>query len=110
VVLFLDFFGIRDLDKIIFKCYSKSFNHYFLKMKSLPTSASQPEQPATETLLLRFLYLKINTYNLTWSGLKSKHTKAPTDKGYAEIYSNAYAFTAVKPDGSISRNTNLVVA
>ncbi|VVH60530.1 hypothetical protein BAZOLSSOX_1355 [uncultured Gammaproteobacteria bacterium] len=30
MVLFLDFFGIRDLDKIIFKCYSNFFNNYFL--------------------------------------------------------------------------------
>jgi hypothetical protein len=29
-----------------------------------------------------------------WSGLKS-HTKAPTDKGYTKIYSNAYTFTRV---------------
>jgi hypothetical protein len=25
----------------------------------------------------------------------------PTDKGYIEIYSNEFAFTAVRPDGSI---------
>ncbi|CAC9639257.1 hypothetical protein BCLUESOX_590 [bacterium endosymbiont of Bathymodiolus sp. 5 South] len=31
-VKFLDF--IKDLDKIVFKCYSKFFNHYFLKMKN----------------------------------------------------------------------------
>ncbi|VVM22838.1 hypothetical protein BSPWISOXPB_3022, partial [uncultured Gammaproteobacteria bacterium] len=30
-----------------------------------------------------------------------KTTNAPTDKGYTKIYSNAYAFSAVKPDGSI---------
>jgi hypothetical protein len=33
--------------------------------------------------------------------IKNKTTNAPTDKGYTEIYSNAFAFTAVKPDGSI---------
>jgi hypothetical protein len=26
---------------------------------------------------------------------------APTDRGYAKIYSNAYAFAALKADGSI---------
>jgi hypothetical protein len=31
----------------------------------------------------------------------NKTTNAPTDKGYTKIYSNAYAFSAVKPDGSI---------
>ncbi|VVM21571.1 hypothetical protein BSPWISOXPB_5827 [uncultured Gammaproteobacteria bacterium] len=44
---------------------------------------------------------------MSWGNLDSswgdedKHTNAPTDKGYTKIYSNAYAFSAVKPDGSI---------
>jgi hypothetical protein len=25
---------IKNFDKIVFKCYSKFFNHYFLKMKN----------------------------------------------------------------------------
>jgi hypothetical protein len=31
----------------------------------------------------------------------NKPINAPTDKGYIKIYSNALAFSAVKPDGSI---------
>jgi hypothetical protein len=29
-------------------------------------------------------------------------TSAPTDKGYTKIYSNEYAFAALKADGSIT--------
>jgi hypothetical protein len=44
-----------------------------------------------------------------WGGLPSEGIdpdfvgkKAPTDSGYTEIYSNEYAFAALKADGSIT--------
>ncbi len=36
-----------------------------------------------------------------WEDLEHKPRNVPTDKGYTKIYSNAFAFSAVKPDGSI---------
>jgi hypothetical protein len=36
-----------------------------------------------------------------WGDSKSGGKDAPTDKGYAKIYSNGYAFAALKADGSI---------
>jgi hypothetical protein len=36
-----------------------------------------------------------------WGNIKNTRKNIPTDKGYIEIYSNEFAFTAVKPDGSI---------
>jgi hypothetical protein len=35
-----------------------------------------------------------------WTVPINKTTNAPTDKGYTKIYSNAYAFSAVKPDAT----------
>jgi hypothetical protein len=36
-----------------------------------------------------------------WSNIENIRKNIPTDKGYIEIYSNEFAFTAVRPDGSI---------
>jgi hypothetical protein len=37
---------------------------------------------------------------LAWSDLRFGGIGAPTDKGYTKIYSNLYAFAALKADGA----------
>jgi hypothetical protein len=39
----------------------------------------------------------VGNLDSSW-GRNDKHTSAPTDKGYIAIYSNEFAFAAVKSD------------
>ena len=83
MVLFLDFFGIRDLDKIIFKCYSKSFNHYFLKMKNTTNTLNK----LTKFLAVATILVSLNAFSVVLSPLITISTN----------HVNATAGTAITP-------------
>ncbi|CAC9641182.1 hypothetical protein BCLUESOX_765 [bacterium endosymbiont of Bathymodiolus sp. 5 South] len=57
-VKFLDF--IKDLDKIVFKCYSEFFNHYFLKMKNTTNTLNK----LTKLLAITIFSVSLNAFSV----------------------------------------------
>jgi hypothetical protein len=57
----LDF--IKGLDKIVFKCYSKFFNHYFLKMKNTTNTLNK----LTKLLAIAIFSVSLNAFSVVLS-------------------------------------------
>ncbi|VVM25218.1 Oligopeptide transport system permease protein OppC (TC 3.A.1.5.1) [uncultured Gammaproteobacteria bacterium] len=60
-VKFLDF--IKGLDKIVFKCYRKFFNHYFLKMKNTTNTLNK----LTKLLAIAIFSVSLNAFSVVLS-------------------------------------------